>query len=166
MGRDRLVAEATAAQVVERRLARLRGRQDRVVEGDRRLEHISQSRLASIVPAGPLVQLDPGLGGQLAKGLRERHTVALHDEAENVAAEAATEAVPAVADRGDHERGRLLAVERAEPLVGGTGLLEADRLADHVHDVEPVLHLGRDADRQARLRRRSGFTRSRPAGHD
>ena len=47
--------------------------------------------------------------------------------------------------------GGLLAVERAQALVGRAGLLERDRLADDVDDGELVLDFGSDADGQADL---------------
>ncbi len=74
--------------------------------------------------------------------------VAAHDEAEDVAALAAAEAVPALAAGRDDEARRLLAVERAEALVGGPRLLERDRLPDDVEDGQLALHFGCDADGQ------------------
>src|SRR5215210_2668189 len=145
---DRGIRHAPPAEVVECGLPRLRLREHGVVEGNRRLHDVALPRLPDVVTPRPLVQLDAGLARQVLQCLDERDPVALHHEAEDVAAQAAAEAVPAVAGRGHHERRRLLAVERAEPLVRGAGLLQADRLADYVDDVQPTLHFGRNADCQ------------------
>jgi len=56
--------------------------------------------------------------------------------------------MPRIPRRGDDERRRLLAVERAQALEGRSGLLQLNGLADHVDDVQPTLHLGRNTDRQ------------------
>ena len=53
-----------APQVRERRLARLRLHQDRVVEGDRGLQHLAQPRVAGVLALGPLVDLHAGPPGQ------------------------------------------------------------------------------------------------------
>ncbi len=143
---DRLVGEATAAEVIERRLAGLRARQDDVVEGDRGLEDVAQTALPGVVAGAPLVELDAGPGGQDLEGLGEAHAVALHDEAEDVSAEAAAEALPALAGRRDDEARRLLAVERAEALERRARLLQLDRLPDHIGDLEPALHFRGDTD--------------------
>ena len=148
---DRLVREATTTQIRERRLTGLGAGQDGVVEGDRRVEHPAKPSLAGVLALGALVDLDAGLAGQRAQRFRERHPVALHDEAEDVAALAAAEAVPRLANGGDHERRRLLAVEGAQPLVRGARLLEGDALADDVDDRQLALDLGSDADRQTPL---------------
>ena len=95
VGLDGLVGEAAAVQVVERRLAGVRAGQDRVVEGDRAVEHAAQARLVGILALGALVDLDAGALGERPERLRERDAVALHDEAEDVASQSAPEAVPA-----------------------------------------------------------------------
>ncbi len=101
----------------------------------------------------PLVDLDAGLRGERPEGVGERDAVALHHEAEDVAAEATAEALPGVAARGHGERGCLLAVERAEPLEGRARLLQLHRLADHIDDVQPALDFACDpACRDPRLR--------------
>jgi hypothetical protein len=148
--RDRLVGEAAAAEIVEGGLPGLRGCQDRVVEGDRALEHVPKPLPVGILAGRPLVELDAGLRREDLESFRERKAVALHDEAEDVAALAAAEALPRVAAGCHGERRRLLAVERAEALVGGTGLLELDRLADDLDDTELALDFGCNADRQTR----------------
>ena len=159
VGLDRGVREAAAREVGEGRLAGLRAGQDRVVEGDRRVQDLAQASPTGVLALGPLVDLHAGLGrraGRRASGNVD--AVALHDEAEDVATQATAEAVPALAGRGDHERRRLLAVEGAQPLVGGARLLEGHGLADHVDDRQLALDLGCRADRQTRS---SGH---RPAG--
>ena len=124
---DRRVREAAALEVGEGRLTGLGAGQDGVIEGDRGVEDLAQPGAAGVLALRPLVDLDAGRRGQRAQRLREGRAVPLHDEAEDVAAQAAAEAVPRLARRGDHERGRLLAVEGAEALVGGAGLLQGDR---------------------------------------
>src|SRR5689334_20319604 len=101
-----------------------------------------------VLVTGSLVDLNAGLGRERLERLGEWHGVALHHEAEDVAAESAAKAMPGLAGGRDDERRCLLAVERAEPLVGGPRLLEADRLADHIDDGQLVLHFGCNADRQ------------------
>ena len=145
VGRDGLVVEAATAQVIERRLAELAARERRVVEGDGRLEHLAQALALRVLARRALVELDPGARGQAPQGLGEVDPVALHDEAEDVAALAAAEAVPRLARGRDHERRGLLPVERAEPLERGAGLLQLDRLADELDEVRPVLDGSGDA---------------------
>ena len=145
---DGRVGEAAGLEVVEGGLAGLRAGQDRVVEGDRGVHDLAQAGPAGVLALGALVDLDAGLRGERAQRLRKGRAVALHDEAEDVAAQAAAEAVPALAGRGDDERRRLLAVERAQALVGGSRLLQRDGLADHVDDRQLALDFGSDADRQ------------------
>ena len=96
-----------------------------MVEGDRRVQDLAESGAAGVLALGPLVDLDAGLAASVRSASGKVEPVALHDEAEDVAAQAAAEAVPALAHRGDDERGRLLTVEGAQPLVGGARLLQA-----------------------------------------
>src|SRR4029079_3322893 len=79
----------------------------------------------------------------------EVHAVPLHDEVEDVPSPAAAEALPALPRGRDRERGRLLTVERAQTLPGSTCLLELDRLADDLGDVQLLLDGGCGADRHA-----------------
>src|SRR5438128_8656938 len=109
------------------------------------LEGLAQARLARVVALRLLVDLDAGLAREGPKGLGKRDAIALHDEAEDVAAQAAPKALPGLARGGDHERGGLLTVEGAEPLERGSGLLQLDGLAHNVDDAELVLDLGCDA---------------------
>ena len=95
MGRDRLVGEATAVEIVEGGLARVRARQHGVVEGDRAVEDLAKSGLVGVLALRAFVDLDAGALGERAQRLGERDAVALHDEAEDVPAQAAAEAVPA-----------------------------------------------------------------------
>src|SRR3954471_4713513 len=85
------------------------------------------------------VDLEAGLGRGRAQRLGEGRAIALHHEAEDVPAEAAPEAVPRLAGRGDDERGRLLPVEGAQALVRGSRLLQRDGLADDVDDPQLAL---------------------------
>ncbi len=64
------------------------------------VEDLAQAGLVGVLTLRPLVDLDAGATGQRAERLRERHAVALHDEAEDVATQPAPEAVPALADAG------------------------------------------------------------------
>ena len=128
--------------------------QDRVVEGDRAVEDVAQAALPRVVATRPLVELDARARGQDLERLGEADAVALHDEAEDVAAQAAAEALPALAGRGDVERRRLLTVERAETLVGAARLLQLDGLADDVDHAQLALDFRGDADGQIHLRSR------------
>src|SRR5207249_7481211 len=103
-------------------------------------------------------QLHAGPRSEALQGLGKADPVALHHEIEDVASLAAPEALPRLAAGGDHERGRLLRVERAQPLVGLACLLEGNLFADQLDDVELRLDLGSDADRQP------PSPSSRPAG--
>ncbi len=150
---DRLVAEAALAQVGEGALSRGALRQDGVVERDRGLDDVVETPAAGVLPCRPLVDLDACTRRQEAERLRKGEPVAAHDEAEDVPSLAAAEAVPALAARRDDEARRLLAVERAEALVGRARLLQLDRLPDDVEDGQPALHFGGDADGQAVLLR-------------
>ena len=145
---DRGVGEPAAAQVGERRLARLRVHQDRVVEGDRPLHDLAQPGVVGVLTLRPLVDLDAGAPGQDLQRLREADAVALHHEREDVAVLATAEAVPGVAARRDDEARRLLAVERAQALEGRAGLAELNGFAHHVRDGEPALDLGHGTDGQ------------------
>ncbi len=144
--RDRLVGEAPPMEVVQGRPAGDMGGQDTVVPGDGAVEDLAQARSAGVLPARALVQLDPGPLGQGLEGLREGDRVTLHHEAEDVTAQAAAEALPALATGRDIEGRGLLAVERAESLVRRTGLLQLDGLADDVDDRQPVLHFRGNPD--------------------
>ena len=145
---DGLVGEAASAQVRERGLARLRVHEDRVVEGDRRLDDLAQAGVVDVLAPRALVDLDAGPAGEDAERLGEADRVPLHHEREDVAVLAAAEAVPRVAGGRDDEARGLLAVERAQALEGRPGLLELDGLAHHVRDGEPALDLGDDTDGQ------------------
>ena len=145
---DRLIGEAAAAEVRERRGAGLGLHQHGVVEGDRRLEDLAQARVVRVLALGPLVDLDAGATGQRLERLGERQAVTLHQEREDVTVLAAAEAVPRVAGgRHDEARG-LLAVERAQSLEGRARLLQLDGLPHHIRDGKPALDLGYDADGQ------------------
>ena len=115
------------------------------------LEHLAQSSLPGVLSARPLVDLDPGPRRQTLQCVGEAEPLAAHDEAEDVAALPTAEAVPAVARRGHDEAGGLLAVERAEPLVGGARLAQFHLLADDLEDRELALHFGGNAYGQMHL---------------
>jgi hypothetical protein len=136
----------SATEVVERRRARDMGRKHAVVPGDRAVEHVAQAGLAGILPARTLVEFDTGLGREGLESLRKRDRVALHHEAEHVAAQAAAKALPALPVGSHIEGGGLLTVERAQPLERCTRFLELDGLADDIDDRQPVLDFRGDAD--------------------
>ncbi len=137
---DRLVGEAAAAQVVERRLADRgwpsgpRGRRRSPLRGRR--AGACAGRPRGVVRSSSST---PARAARRLSASGNSHAVALHDEAEDVAAQAAAEALPALAGRRDDEGRRLLAVERAEPLEGRARLLELDGLADDVDEIDLVL---------------------------
>ena len=81
-----------------------------------------------VLAGGPLGDLDAGPAGERAERGREVDPIALHHEAEDVAAQATPEAVPRLACGGHDEAGRVLPVERAQALVGGAGLAQLDGL--------------------------------------
>ena len=112
----------------------------------RRLVNLEQ-RLA-LRGAGALLVVLLQLGKRHAEALREQlHRVVEPDllvqleELEDVAADAAAEAVEEPLVAVDVERRRLLAVERTEALVGGAGLLQRHVVLDHDDDVGVVLQV-------------------------
>ena len=106
----------------------------------------SRSALSlAILARRPLGQLDAGLLGQPLERLAEVEAVAAHQEGEDVPALATAEAAPRLPIGVDDERRGLLGVEGAESLVGGTGALELDRLADDLEHAELRFDLGDDA---------------------
>src|SRR5712671_1510717 len=121
--------------------------EDALVEDAGLLVHLGQRgppRAAARLLGILRLEVDARLAGELLGRLAEALAVELHDELDRVAGGAAAEAVedPFV---GHHvEAGRLLAVERAEPLPVAAGLLQRhpalhDR--DHVHAVPKLLQL-------------------------
>ena len=145
---DRLVGEATAAEVGKRRRARLAVEEDRVVEGERRVQHVVEALAMGILARRPLVDLHPGALGQPPERLRERDPIPAHDERKDVTALATAEAMPGFAPGRHDEARRLLPVERAETLERRAGLLELDRLADDVDDGQLALDFRSDPDGQ------------------
>ncbi len=158
---DRLVAESAIAEVGQGGGTRVALRQDRVVEGDGGLHDVVKVSATSVLAGGPFVDLDAGAGGQDAQGFREGDAVAFHHEAEDVAALAAAEAVPALARGRDDEARRLLRVERAQSLERGARLLQLDGLPDDVEDGQLGLDFGCDADCQPMLLRGGNAARRR-----
>ena len=77
------------------------------------------------------------LGHQL-EGFKEADALDFHDELQNVATDAAAEALVALDGGVDVERRRFFGVERAEAQVsaGGAGAFEADVFADGFDDVD------------------------------
>src|SRR5438067_61955 len=99
-------------------------------------------------PGGPALllgvlglELDSGVARQLLDRLAERLPLDLHDELDRVAARAAAEAMEHALVGIDAEAGRLLAVERAQPLEVSPRLLELDTTADDLRDVHAVAEL-------------------------
>ena len=148
MAGDGRVAEAAILEVAQGPFADLVVGQCGVIEGDGALEDLADALALGVLAGRPLVELDAGPRGQATERLGEVDPLALHDEAEDVAAQPAAEALPGLASGGDDERGRLLPVEGAEALVAGPGLLERHLLADEVDDVDAALDLSGNACRR------------------
>ena len=88
-----------------------------------------------------LGQRDVALLSDDADGFRESYILNLADEGENVAGNAAAEAVVELADGVDGERGRLFFMERAEAgVVLRASFFEAHVFADDLDDVSLLLH--------------------------
>ena len=81
-------------------------------------------------------------GGPVRQGFTEIDVLDLHVEGEDVAALAAAEAVEVLRVGEDDERGRLLLMERAEPLVAAAGALELHVGADQLDDVGAFADFG------------------------
>src|SRR5690606_27318006 len=80
--------------------------------------------------------------GQVLHGFGEPEPVDLHQEADDVSALLAPEAVEEAARRSDVERGGLLVVEGAQTLEGPTpGLAQRHVGGDHVVDARLLAHL-------------------------
>ena len=114
--------------------------------GGRRLVHLQQP--FALGGAGPLLVVLFELRHRHPEALRELlHRVLEADllvqleKLEDVAADAAAEAVKEPLVAIDVERRRLLAVKRAEPLVRGAGLLQRHVVLDHDDDVGVVLQV-------------------------
>jgi len=105
--------------------------------------------------------------GQVLDGVDVAHPGVGHHEADGIAVHAAAEAVIELLGRADRERGRLLAMERAQPHEIGAALLQLDVALHHVHDIDPVeeILLERLGDHAPILTenssRRAGFLRDR-----
>src|SRR5712692_8814507 len=118
--------------------------QDPLVEDAGLFVHLGQRR-----PAGAAARLlrvlrlevDARLAGELLGGLAEALAVELHDELDRVPGRAAAEAVEDPLVRHHVEAGRLLAVERAQPLPVAARLLEADPALHHRDHVDAVPQL-------------------------
>ena len=112
----------------------------------RRLVHLEQ-RFA-LRGAGALLVVLLELGKrhaeplrQLLDRVREADLLVQLEKLEDVAADAAAEAVEEPLVAVDVKRRRLLAVKRAEPLVGGAGLLQRHVVLDDDDDVGLVLQV-------------------------
>jgi hypothetical protein len=94
-------------------------------------------------------ELNPRAPSQRGEGLTEGEVLSLHDEGEEIAAGAAgAKTMPVLTVREDHEGWGLLVVERAQPFVGTSCLLERDVAGDRFDDVEPFFDLVGYAHRQ------------------
>jgi hypothetical protein len=96
---------------------------------------------ALLVALLQLRQRQAEAAGELLDGVAEADLVVQLEELEDVSPDAAAEAVEVALLAVDVERRRLLAVERAQPLVGGAGLLERDVVLDDDDDVGVVLQV-------------------------
>jgi hypothetical protein len=108
------------------------------------LEHVRQRGLffALLRSPGPVLRrcvllgyLHAVLAGQVLHRLDEVHAGVLHQEADGIAVLAAAEAVIELLAGTDRERGRLLAVEGAQPHEIGSALLQLHVAADDFHYV-------------------------------
>ena len=144
---ERLRAQSALGEVGARALRLGCLEQDLAIPRDRRLERVPQALPLAVFPSGPLRELDAGLLGQSLERLAEIEAVPAHQEGEDVTALTTAEAAPRLAVGADDERRRLLRVEGAEPLVGGAGALQCDRLADDLEHAELRFDLGGDARR-------------------
>jgi len=105
-------------------------------------QHLAERRVTP-----PIFGRRLGLGQRQAELLREQpdrfleaELLVQFEELEDVAADAAAEAVEEALVRVHVERRRLFGVERTEALVGGAGLLQGHVLLHHLHDLD--LHRG------------------------
>ena len=107
----------------------------------------SSSTVRSLASFGFLRSVEAGLGhgdpqllGHRADGFREGDVLDFLDEGENVAGDAAAEAVKELAGGVDRERRRLFAVKGTKPgIVLRTRLLQLDVVADDADDVRLLL---------------------------
>ena len=92
-----------------------------------------------------LFNLDAVPLAQGSDGLRESKRVVLHQEADDVATLAASEAMPRATGRVHHETGCLLLMQRAAGGIVRALLLQVDTAADDIDDVGPVEYLFDDS---------------------
>jgi len=96
------------------------------------------------------LQLHARSGSQDCQGFAEIDVLALHHEGEDVAAgRTGAETVPVLAVWKHHERGRLLVMERTQPLIGAARLLKLHVRGHHIDDVQAVLDLVDNSHRSA-----------------
>src|SRR5207253_5131404 len=140
---DRHRADASALEIVAGFLGV--GMSQRLLVEERRLLHELAklgSPLAGAIAGQTRLELDPGPRREGLERLGELEILRLHDKAEDVAVCAAAKAMVVTLIRKDDERRRLLGMERAQPFVRPSGLLQRDPLANDVDDVETGLDLG------------------------
>ena len=85
-----------------------------------------------------------GLGGELGEDVEEATARGPHEEFDDVAGGAATEAIEEAFVGADVERRRLLGVKRAEPQQVSPLLFQLDRATNHRADVGTSFDLGDD----------------------
>ena len=133
-----LAVEAPGDEVGPRDLA-FRRAQRLPVEGLRELVRFEDLlRDTGVAGSALLFDLDPDFGGERPRGFGKLEPFVLHQEAEDVAALAASEAVEDLPVGVDVEARRLLVVEGAESLPVRPGLLQLDVAGDEGDDVRPV----------------------------
>ena len=103
-------------------------------------EHRLTLRLLAflVVRQFALLNLDIVFLRQPAQGLRVGDLLVFHQEVDGVATFATGKALADLTSRRDHKRGRLVVMERAEPLVVNARFTEANELTDHINDVDGV----------------------------
>jgi hypothetical protein len=160
-GADGLVAEAAAAEILQRRPPR--GRPELLLEPfRRRLDRVAE-RLAPLLARGVLRRrarhLEPGFLGKALHRLREAKVVDAHREADDVAMRAAAEAVEEALVVVDEEARALLVVEGAEAGELPPLLDQAHAPSHHARAGEAVADLVQELRRESHGAGRGGALR-------
>ncbi len=116
-----------------------------MVGGRRFVDQIDQLVFGAI-PSGLLLtrKLNPVPSGEMLDRFGERHPLGQHQKLEDVAPFATPEAVEETLATVDVERRRLLAMERAEPLVTPAGDFQRRHLGHDLDEIGCVADAGDD----------------------
>lgn len=145
---DCRVGETAPMKIIERRLAFRHPQHPAEIAG-RRFQHVDQRASATLVRqflGRGLRQRQAGDQRNALHRLAEPHLVRLHDEVDDRAVCAASEAVVMIVP--DVERRGFLAVERAQSEILTALADQADTLADHLDDTDACLQFIEEALRQ------------------